>query len=47
VRNIPLTPVHVVSTPAVSSPAQTWSEPADPISVTLTKLVSPVGMNLG
>ena len=24
VRNIPLTPVHVVSTPAVSSPALSW-----------------------
>lgn len=33
VRNIPLTPVHVVSTPAVSSPALSW--PAVPIPAEL------------
>ena len=32
-RNIPLTPVHVVSTPAVSSPAPSW--PAVPIPAEL------------
>ena len=33
VRNVPLTPVHVVSTPAVSSPALSW--PAVPIPAEL------------